>query len=241
MLSHCAVLPSLDAETTDFIRSLSAKADLTEEKCRYIWRQLVLLLPTNPSVARAGAEGLLSYANTLERHHLQYANSLYVVLNLFLFHYGDTIFTECSQMHPFVTLETIACYFQAHGHQSKQFPAVHKMAHIWGTAAVIYYLAADESRYLVCASIMRVSFEALGIRFLSSGIESLYILARKRAPRFLSMMSHDPNVKLTTPDCLNYFRRLLHDSVTCIQYSADALDQYVRDLFNIDATDHRET
>ena len=225
----------------NFLESLSARDNLTADKSCYIWRQLVLLLPTNRSVAKPGAEFLLSYANTLERHHLQYANSLYIALNLFLLHYEDAIFTECSQMDPFVTLETIARHFEEYGDQSNQFSAVHKMAHVWGTAAVVYHLAADENRYLVCASIMRVSFEALGIQFLSSGIKPLYILARKCAPRFLSMMSHDPNVKLTTPDCLNYFRRLLHESVPCIQYSTNALDQYVVDLFNIDATDHRET
>jgi hypothetical protein len=217
------------------------RSDLTADKCCYIWREVFLLVPTNPSVAKPGAEFLLSYANTLERHQLQYANCIYVALNLFLFHYGERICIDCTQMDPIVALEIIAGHFEEHGHQSKQFSAIHKMAHVWGTAAVIHHLAADENRYLVCASIMRVSFEASGIHFLSSCIESLYILARKCAPRFLSMMSHDPSVKLIAPDCLNYFRRLLYDSVTCIRYFSDALDQYVADLFNKDATDHRET
>ena len=223
------------------LRSLSTRGEFPAEECCYIWRQLVLLFATDPSVAKPGAEFLLSYANSLERHHLQYANSHYVALNLLLFHYGPTIFTQCTQMDPFVTLSTIAHHFEEHGNQSKQFSAVHKMAHVWGTAAVVFLLADDQHRYLVCASIIRVSFEALGVQFLSSGIESLYILARKWAPQFLTMMAHDPYVKLTTPPCLNYFRRLLSDSVTCIRYSTEALDQYVTDLFNLDASGHPET
>lgn len=209
------------------------------EECRSIWRQVVLQLARNPMIAIPGAEWLLSYAGQFQRNTLQHANALYVALNLFLFGYGPDIFHRRPDLDVFLLLDTIAHYFEENGHQSKQFSPVHKMAHVWGTAAVAFRLASNAYKYLVCASIMRVSFETLGISFLSSGIESLYLLARKHTPEFFTMMTYDPQVKLIYPDCINYFRRKLNQSDTVIRYSNEIVDQLVREVFNNDATDQR--
>ncbi len=136
-------------------------------------------------------------------------------------------------------MDDIGRYFEENGNQSKQFSPVHKMAHVWGTAAVAFYLASDEQKYLVCASMIRVSFESLGICFLSSGIESLYILANKHAPDFFTMMAHDPNIKLISPYCINYFRRKLENNLTCIRYSTETVNQFVLEVFNVDQTDQQ--
>jgi hypothetical protein len=209
------------------------------EQCRFIWRQVVLQCARNPNIAIPGAQWLLSYAYRLAPNTLLHANSLYVALNLFLFGYGFEIFRERLDINVFKMLDDIARCFEENGNQSKQFSPVHKMAHVWGTAAVAFRLAFDEHKYLVCASMIRVSFESLGISFLSSGIESLYILARKHTPEFFTMMAYDPNIKLTSPTCINYFRQKLEHNVTSIRYSSEIVDQFVSEVFNIDVTDHR--
>jgi hypothetical protein len=209
------------------------------DECRCIWRKIVLQSAIDPSKAKLGGEWLLWYADRLQPTSLQHANSLYVALNLFLFGYGSAIFRDRLDIDVFKRLDDISRYFIENGNQSKQFSPVHKMAHVWGTAAVAFHLASDQYRYLVCASIIRVSVESLDIRFLSSGIESLYILARTHAPDFFNMMAHDPGVKLTSPQCINYFRRQLENNTTCIQYSIEAVNQFVLGVFNIDQTDYR--
>ncbi|CAF1286661.1 unnamed protein product [Rotaria sp. Silwood1] len=210
----------------------------SSEHCRYIWRQIVLQCVLNPSIAIPCAEWLISYAHSLTRSSLQHANSLYVALNLFLFGYGSKIFQETLNIDVFKMLDDIGRLFEENGNQSKQFSPVHKMAHVWGTAAVAFYLTSDQYKYFVCASIMRVSFELLGIRFLSSGIESLYVLALKHAPEFFTMMTHNPCIKLILPECINYFRRQLENNLTCIRYSTETLNQYVLEVFNIDLTNY---
>jgi hypothetical protein len=45
---------------------------------------------------------------------------------------------------------------------------------------------------------MRVSFESLGICFLSSGIESLKLLAQKFAIEFYTMMAYDLNLDVSS-------------------------------------------
>lgn len=224
----------------NFIAQLQLQNPNAEE-CRYIWRQIVLQSALNPSVAIVGAEWLLSYAARLQCSTLQHANSLYVALNLFLFGYGPAIFRQRIDINVFKILDDISRYFQENGNQSKQFPPIHKMAHVWGTAAVAFKLAFDEYeyKYLVCASIMRVSFESLNICFLSSGVESLYLLARTHTPTFFNMMTIDPGVKLISPQCINYFRRQIENNQTCIPYSTEAVNQFVLDVFNIDQTNNQ--
>lgn len=213
--------------------------NISPEQCRFIWRQVVLQSTFNPKIAIPSAEWLLSYASRFQSNTLSHANSLYVALNLFLFGYGSRIFHERSDIDVFKMLDTIAQYFEQNGNQSKQFSSVHKMAHVWGTAAVAFHLASEEYKYFVCASMIRVSFESLGICFLSSGIESLYILARKHTPDFFKMMAYDPNIKLISPACINHFRRKLDHHVTSIPYSSEIVDQFVFEVFNIDVSDHR--
>lgn len=181
---------------------------------------------------------MFSYGWRLPSSNLQRANSLYVAVNLFLFAYGVKTFEEKVDIEVFDTLDYIGHLFEENGNQSKQFSPKHKMAHVWGTAAVAFYLASEQYKYLVCASVMRVSFESLGIRFLSSGIESLYALALKQAPDFFSLMTHDPSIKITSPDCLNYFRRELKNTTNCIKYSTKTVNKYVSEVFNIDLTGH---
>ncbi|CAF3214972.1 unnamed protein product [Rotaria sp. Silwood2] len=209
------------------------------EYCRYIWRQIVLQFVLNPSIAIPCAKWLISYANCLTTSSLQHANSLYVALNLFLYGYGPKIFQKTFNIDVFKMLDEIGRLFEENGNQSTQFSPVHKMAHVWGTAAVAFYLASDQYKYLVCASMMRVSFESLGIRFLSSGIESLYVLAFKHAPDFFTMMTHDPCIKLISPECINYFRRQLENNLTCIRYSTEIVNRYVLEVVNIDQTNYR--
>jgi len=209
------------------------------EQCRLIWRQIVLQFVLNPSIAIPGAQWLLSYAYRYQCNTLSHANSLYVALNLFLFGYGSTIFHKRLDIDVFKMLDDISRYFEENGNQSKQFSSVHKMAHVWGTAAVAFHLASDENKYLVCASMMRVSFESLAICFLSSGIESLYILAHTHAPNFFNMMANDPSIKLNSPDCINYFRRKLENNLTCIRYSTETVNQFVLEVFNLDQTDQQ--
>ena len=209
------------------------------DECRYLWRQVVLQSARNPSTSIRSAQWLLSYADRFQTNTLQHANTLYVALNIFLFGYGSTIFQEHPNIDVFKILDDISRYFVENGSQSKQFPPVHKMAHVWGTAAVAFYLGSDEKKYLVCASIMRVSCESLGVRFLSSGIEFLYKLAYTHAPKFFTMMAHDPSVKLVSPDCINYFRRQLENNSTCIEYSTETVDRFVCDVFNNDQTNYR--
>ncbi|CAF1242489.1 unnamed protein product [Rotaria sordida] len=209
------------------------------EQCRYIWRQIVLQFVLNSNIAIPSAEWLISYAHCFPRNSLTHANSLYVALNLFLFGYGSRIFQETLNIDVFKMLDDIGHLFEENGNQSKQFSPIHKMAHVWGTAAVAFYLASDQYKYLICASMMRVSFESLGIRFLSSGIESLYILAFKHAWDFFTMMTHDPCIKLILPECINYFRRQLENNLTCITYSTETVNRYVLEVFNVDQTNYR--
>jgi hypothetical protein len=209
------------------------------EQCRCIWRQIVLQVALNLNIAIPGAQWLLSYAYRHQSTTLSHANSLYVALNLFLFAYGSTIFRRRLDIDVFKMFDDIGRYFEEYGNQSKQFSPVHKMAHVWGTAAVAFHLASDEYKYLVCASMVRVSFESLGICFLSSGIESLYILAHKHAPDFFIIMANDPSIKLISPECMNYFRRKLKNNVNCIRYSTETVNQFVLEAFNIDQTAYR--
>ncbi|UJR28707.1 hypothetical protein I4U23_009936 [Adineta vaga] len=215
------------------------------EKCRFLWRQIVLELALNPEIAIRSSQWLLSYADRHPSNTLQHANSLYVALNLFLFGSGSSIFQQQQQQERnvnidvFKMLNELGRYFEEYGNQSKQFSPIHKMAHIWGTAAVAYYLASEKYKYFVCASIMRVSFELLGICFLSSGIESLYMLARIHAPEFFMIMSNDPGIKLSTPICINYFRRRLENSPTCIRYSNQIVHEFMLDAFNADQSHNR--
>ena len=211
----------------------------TSQQSCYIWRQIVLRFVLNRNIAIPCAQWLLSYTYQVPPIILRHANSLYVALNLFLFGYGSKIFEENTSIDAFKTLDIIGRLFEENGHQTKQFSPVHKMAHVWSTAAVVFHLASDRNKYLVCASMMRVSFESLGICFLSSGIESLYILAFQHVPEFFAMMTNDPNVKLTAPDCINYFRRKLENTSTCIRYSNETVTQFVLEAFNNDQTDYR--
>ena len=229
---------SLDSTGDTFLRQLNMNNPSPEE-CRIIWRKIVLQSVLNPKIAIPGAQWLLSYARQFPANTIPHANSLYVALNLSLFGYGAKIFHERSDLKVFELLDDIGRYFEESGHQSKQFSSVHKMAHVWGTAAVAYHLASDERKYLVCASIMRVSFESLGVSFLSSGIESLYILAQKYTRDFFTMMRYDPHIKLMFPDCINYFRRKLEASDTFLRYSNEIVDQFVAEVFNLDQTAYR--
>lgn len=230
------VFSSLDlTKDDDFFRQLSIE-NSTSEQCRIIWRQIVLQCTYNPDLAIHGAQWLLSYAHRLDSHTIQHANSLYVALNLFLFDSGTDFFQKYPHIQLFQILDDIGRYFNEYGNQAKQFSCIHKMAHVWGTAAVAYHLKSDTYKYSVCACMMRVSFELLGICFRSSGIESLFILARKQAPEFFSMMAHDPHVKLTKPYCINYFRRRLETTNTCIPYSSAIVDEFVVEIFNNDMT-----
>lgn len=229
---------SLDSTDNTFLQQLNMN-DSTPEECRSIWRKLVLQSALNPEIVIPGAQWLLSYADQFPVDTVSHANSLYVALNLFLFGYGAKIFHERSDLNVFELLDTIGRYFEENGHQSKQFSSVHKMAHVWGTAAVAYHLADDKHKHLVCASIIRVSFERLGVSFLSSGIESLYILAQKHNRDFFMMMKYDPHVKLMSPDCIDYLRRKLNDNDTFPRYSSDTVDQLVREVFNLDQTAYR--
>lgn len=228
----------LDQINDDFLKQINVD-NLSAEECRCIWRKIVLQVVLNPDISISCAQWLLSYASYHQPTTLPHANILYVAVNLFLFGYGSTIFRNHLNIEVFKVLDDIGRYFEENGNQSKQFSPVHKIAHVWGTAAVAFYLASDEHKYLVCASMMRVSFESLGICFLSSGIEPLYILARTRAPDFFSMMAIEPGIKLISPDCVNYFRRKLENNISCIRYSAETVDQFVSEVFNIDQTHNR--
>lgn len=188
-------------------------------------------------MARIGADWLLSFANSCPQNALPRANILYVALNLLLYHYGNTIFTERTDLNVFAILDDIASAFDRYGDQSKQFSPIHKMSHVWGSAAIAYYLKSDRNAYLVCASMMRVSLELLGICFCSSGIESLYVLAETRAPEFFQMMIIDPGVKLPAPACSNYFRHLLQNTNHSVRYSTEKVHDFVVELFNLDATE----
>ena len=70
-------------------------------------------------------------------------------------------------------------------------------------------------------------------------LNPLYILAQKQTPEFFMMMTHDPNIKLRSPECINYFRRKLENAETSIRYSSETVDRFVSEVFNIDLTDHR--
>ncbi|CAF1459688.1 unnamed protein product [Adineta steineri] len=230
----------LNSTYDDFLSQLNMD-NPSPEKCRYIWRQIVLQFVLQPNIAIPSAHWLLSYAARLPSNSLQHANSLYVALNLFLFGYGSTIFQQQQHLNidVFKMLDDIGRYFDENGNQSKQFSPIHKMAHVWGTAAVAFHLTSDIYQYLVCACMMRVSFESLNICFMSSGIESLYILARTHAPEFFTMMSNIPSIKLMSPECIKYIRRQVENNQTCIRYSTETVNRFVLDIFNIDQSEHR--
>jgi hypothetical protein len=229
----------VDSTGDDFLQQLDITCNIGTEECRSIWRQIVLRCVINPSSALPGAKWLFSYAERFPSNDLRHASTLYVALNLLLFAHGPLTFTNCPDIDIFKMLDDIGRHCEENGDQSKQISPVHKMAHIWGTAAVAFYLKSDHYRYLVCACMMRVSFELLDICFSSSGIESLFALAHKHAPNFLSMMATDPSIKLSSPKCINYFRRELDNSSTCIRYSMETVDRFVKDSINLDQTDLR--
>jgi hypothetical protein len=119
----------LDQTNDDFLKQLDMN-NPSPEQCRCIWRQIVLQLILNPSIAIPGAQWLLSYAYHHQSNTLSHANSLYVALNLFLFGYGSTIFQQRLDIDVFKMLDDIGRYFDENGNQSKQFSPVHKMAHV---------------------------------------------------------------------------------------------------------------
>lgn len=227
----------LDQTSKKFLDNLNVDHHNLDQ-CRYIWRKIVLQCVLDPSIASPGAKWLVSYAQHLPRSNLQHAKNFYVALNLLLYGYGTEIFRETISIDVFKTLDYIGHLFEEKGNQSKQFSPKHKMAQVWGTAAIAYSLASNHHKYLVCASIMRASFELLGIRFPSSGTEPLYLLASKHAPDFVFWMTHDPSIKITWPECLNYFRQKLKNTANCITYSTEAVNKYVSEVFNIDLTSH---
>jgi hypothetical protein len=213
--------------------------NISPEQCYLIWRRVVHETALHPDIAIRAAEWLFRYASGFQPNTIGHANILLVALNLFLFDYGPQIFQKRLDIDVFTMLDNISLHFDQYGNQSKQFSPVQKMARVWGTAALVFLLRSDEQKYFVCASMFRVSFESLGICFLSSGIESLYIAAKKYAPDFFTMMAYDPSIKLAYPPCINYFRRKLHHSVSSIPYSNAIVDQFVSEVFNIDASDHQ--
>lgn len=228
----------LDQTSYDFLKQLNID-NPSAEQARYLWRQIVLQVVLNPNIAIPCAQWLHSYAYYHSSTTLQHANILYVALNLFLLAYGSKIFQNRLDINVFKILDDIGRYFEENGNQSKQFSPTHKMAHVWGAAAIAYYLAFDEYKYLVCACMMRVSFELLGINFRSSGVESLYLLARTHALDFFNMMAIDPGIKLNSPTCINHFRRKLKNTTNYIRYSTDIVEQFVLEVFNTDQTSHR--
>ena len=227
----------LDTTAQEFDTRLSETQTASAEECRRIWREIVLQFVRHPSVARIGADWLLSFANTCPRNALPHANIRYVALNLLLYHYGNAVFTDRPDLDVFEMLNDIASAFDYYGDQSKQFSPIHKMSHVWGLAAIAYFLKSDRHAYLVCASMMRVSLESLGICFCSSGIESLYVLAQTRAPEFFQMMIIDPGVKLSSSPCSNYFRHLLQNTNHSVRYSTEKVHDFVAELFNLDASE----
>lgn len=231
-------LSILDETIEAFLEKLSRKPTGSAEECRRIWRDIVLYFVKYPNISQIGANWLLSFAKTCPSDGLPRANIQYVALNLLLFHYESRIFTERIDLDIFHMLDEIASAFDRFGDQSKQFSPIHKMSHVWGTAAIVYHLKSKRFEYVVCASMMRVSFELLGIQFYSSGIESLYFLARSCAPEFFQMMIVDPGVKLRSPDCLNYFRCLLNTTDRCVKYSTEKVQELTRELFNHDLSEN---
>ncbi|CAF4423172.1 unnamed protein product, partial [Rotaria magnacalcarata] len=61
---------------------------------------------------------------------------LYVALNIYLLAKDRHSFDDPRRLDVFKLLNDIAADFELYGDQSKQFSPLHKMAHVWGTAAV---------------------------------------------------------------------------------------------------------
>ncbi|CAM2705817.1 unnamed protein product [Rotaria socialis] len=224
----------------NFVRLLNMVQAVNEEESHHIWRQIVLHVARVLDSALESAAQLFKYAYSLPHNSLQCANMLYVALNIYLLAKGRHSFDDPRQLDVFKLLNDIAADFELYGDQSKQFSPLHKMAHVWGTAAVAYYLNKKKHEYELCSSVMRVTFETLGIYFLSSGIESLCLLAREYAPEFCDMMANSPNVKLRSPDCIYHVRRRFRDVNTCISFSTDEVERMVAELINIDASNNTE-
>ncbi|CAF2025576.1 unnamed protein product [Rotaria magnacalcarata] len=228
------------AEIISRQRNLRELQAVNEEESRHIWRQIVLNVARVLDSALESAEQLFKYAYSLPQNSLQCANMLYVALNIYLLAKGRHSFDDPRRLDVFKLLNDIAADFELYGDQSKQFSPLHKMAHVWGTAAVAYYLHKKKHEYELCSSVMRVTFETFGIYFLSSGIESLCLLAREHAPEFCDMMANSPNVKVRNPDCIYHVRRRFRDVNTCIPFSTDEVERMVAEFINIDASTNSE-
>lgn len=81
-----------------------------KEECRRIWRDIVLHFVKYPNISQIGGNWLLSFAKTCPSDGLPRANIQYVALNLLLFHYESTIFTERMDLDVFQMLDEIVCF-----------------------------------------------------------------------------------------------------------------------------------
>ncbi|CAF2975049.1 unnamed protein product [Rotaria sp. Silwood2] len=237
---HDTRLPTLLGSSDEFeamLNQINVKV-ADDNQCRYVWRQIVLQLPDHSQLAPKCADWLFNYAACHPSNKLARASSLYVALNIFLLAYGPNFVNERSEDDVWSILEDISRMVDAYGDQSKQFSRLHKMAHVWGTATVLYTLTCmSTSPYAqVCACIMRTSFEHLNIHFNSSGIESLVLLAQTHAHDFFTLMLNDPGVRIRYfSPCMSYFRNYI-DKNGSISFSRAVVHEFVILLFNNDAT-----
>ncbi|CAF1193505.1 unnamed protein product [Didymodactylos carnosus] len=221
---------------------------------RYLWRDIVLLLISNPQrAAHVCYKLLFTYASQLAPTTLAHANGLYVGVNIMMIAHGSNSFDSIHHdMDVWHLLEEISQQFYNYGEQSKQFSHLHKMGHVWATAAVASYLKSGlvdddgvpyEYYYKVCASIARVSFEFLGIQFLSSGLESLYLLAKLYARPFFLLMTNDPSIQPSvtarvSPHCIEYFRNhlgiiLQGGETDCIKFSVSTVKKFCNQIYSV--------
>ncbi|CAF1235187.1 unnamed protein product [Didymodactylos carnosus] len=234
---------------------------------RTLWRNVVLNVMDNLESASYYSRFMFNHALIHPIETLSHACSVYIGLNLAMLE--ENAIQELSHRvlgynqykNIWNCLEDIA-KFNQHTEESKEISHIHRMAHIWGTAAAAYYLYSRSASpkdlyflncYKVCASITRVTIEYSGV---VSGFEVLQILARQRIVPFFRLLNADCGLELFPikvvkdensvyiPECIDYFRKLLAKTVRgvnsdrsqSILFSVETVDKFVTELFNNDAT-----
>ncbi|CAF1298912.1 unnamed protein product, partial [Didymodactylos carnosus] len=174
---------------------------------RKLWRDVVLFVMDNLESASECSRFMFDHALIHPIGTLPHASSVYFGLNLAMFEenaiqeLAHRVLGYNQYKNIWNCLEDIA-NFNQHTEVSKELSYIHRMAHIWGTAAAAYYLYSRYANpkdlyllncYKVCASITRVTIEYSGVQ---SGFEIVQILAQHRIPPFSRLLNADCSLQL---------------------------------------------